>query len=91
MGIWEQYMATISSGAVVRYFNSGSSAVPEYFFEISDDELGMENPDSDLELVEPDMDQEAPLLEVQDDSIYVDEGTSTKLFMQNKCFNPHKI
>ena len=42
-------MAAISPGAVVRYFNSDSSAVPEYFFEVSDDELGMENPDSDVD------------------------------------------
>ena len=64
-------MATISPGAVVRYFSGDSSALPEYFFEGSDDELSMEDPES-----EPDMDDEAPL----DNSMDVDEGTSTKIF-----------
>ena len=65
-------MATISPGAVVRYFSGDSSALPEYFFEGSDDELSMEDPES-----EPDMDDEAPL----DDSMDVDEGTSTKILI----------
>ena len=42
-------MATISPGAVVRYFSGDSSALPEYFFEGSDDELSMEDPESDVE------------------------------------------
>ena len=36
------------------------------------------------------MDQEPLLLETQDDSMDIDEGASTKLFTQNKCFNSHK-
>ena len=64
-------MATISPGAVVRYFSGDSSALPEYFFEGSDDELSMEDPESD---VEPDTDEEVPLTGVQDDSMDVDEG-----------------
>ena len=64
-------MATISPGAVVRYFSGDSSALPEYFFEGSDDELSMEDPESD---VEPDTDEEVPLTGAQDDSMDVDEG-----------------
>ena len=41
-------MARISSGAVVRYFSDDSSALPENF-EGSDDELSMEDPESDVE------------------------------------------
>ena len=63
-------MATISPGAVVRYFSGDSSALPEYF-EGSDDELSMEDPESD---VEPDTDEEVPLIGAQDDSMDVDEG-----------------
>ena len=62
-------MATISPGAVVRYFSGDSSALPEYFFEGSD-ELSMEYPES-----EPDMDDKAPL----DDSMDVDEGASINI------------
>ena len=58
-------MATISPGAVVRYCSGDSSALPEYFFEGSDD------PESD---VEPDTDEEVPLTGAQDDSMDVDEG-----------------
>jgi len=74
-------MATISPGAVVRYFSGDSSALPEYFFEGSDDELCMEDPES-----ESDMDEEAPLLGGQDDNMDVDDsmdvdgGISTKQF-----------
>ena len=64
-------MATISPGAVVRYFSGDSSALPEYFFKGSDDELSMEDLES-----EPDMDDEAPLYDIMN----VDEGTSTKIF-----------
>ena len=48
-------------------------AVPssEYFFEGSDDELSMEDPESD---VEPDTDEEVPLIWAQDDSMDVNEG-----------------
>ena len=42
-------MATISPEAVVRYFSGDSSALPEYFFGGSDDELSMEDPESDIE------------------------------------------
>ena len=64
-------MATISPGAVARYFSSDSSALREYFFEGSDDELSMEDPESD---VEPDTDEEVPLIGAQDDIMDVDEG-----------------
>ena len=64
-------MATISPGAVVRYFSGDSSTLPEYFFEGSDDELSMEDPESD---VEPDTDEEVPLIGAQDDIMDVDEG-----------------
>ena len=64
-------MATVSPEAVVRYFSDDSSAPPQNFFEGSDDELSMEDPES-----EPDMDDEAPL----DDSMDVEESTSTKIF-----------
>ena len=64
-------MATISPGVVVGYFSGDSSALPEYFFKGSDDELSMEDPDSD---VEPDTDEEVPLTGAQDDSMDVDEG-----------------
>ena len=63
------------------YFSGDSSALPEYFFEGSDDELSMEDPES-----ESDMDEEAPLLGGQDDSMDVDDnmdvdgGISTKQF-----------
>ena len=56
-------IATISPGAVVRYFSGDSSALPEYFC--------MEYPESD---VEPDTDEEVPLTGAQDDSMDVDEG-----------------
>ena len=38
-------MATISPGAVVRYFSGESSALPEYFLKGSDDELSMQDPE----------------------------------------------
>ena len=63
-------MATISPGAVVRYFSGDSSALPKYF-EGSDDELSMEDPESDVQL---DTDEEVPLIGAQDDSMDVDEG-----------------
>ena len=64
-------MATFSPGAVVRYFSSDSSALPEYFLEGSDDELSMQDSESN---VEPDTDEKVPLIGAQDDSMDVDEG-----------------
>ena len=64
-------MATISPGAVVRYFSGESSALPEYFLKGSDDELSMQDPEQD---VEPDKDEQVPLIGAQSDSMDVDEG-----------------
>ena len=46
--VYRGSMATISPGTVVRYFGGDSSALPEYFFGGSDNELSMEDPESDV-------------------------------------------
>lgn len=71
MFVWayRDSMATIVPGAVVRYFGGNSSALLEYFFGGSDNELSMEDPESDVNIVEPNVDKEAPLLGAQNDSM----------------------
>ena len=71
MFVWayRDSMATIVPGAVVRYFCGNSSALLEYFFGSSDNELSMEDPESDVNIVEPNVDEEAPLLGAQNDSM----------------------
>ena len=63
----------ISPGAVVRYFSGDSSALSEYFFDGSGDELNLNDSESDV-------DAEAPLDAAESENevgtpMDVDEGT----------------